>query len=388
VPRLRLARWPERFDHDRSFIEARHRVSRVPLLLVESLDAAGAGAEDGSLRAAVLRRAGFAPQVLTLAPPDQASTHRASGARPAFPGEQIVARRDGRAAVRAVLSSQSFEHVIVAAASPTADEVARWLPAGLPARWWPVGLAAAASTRRLPWSAPRVLELIGGPAAGPGAQPGVASDVNHAALDWAIVDAGALSRRQHPLWDGDYLLAPAALAGETGEALLVAFAAVARAHVALDLIVLTDPQPAFERTARGLGVGTRVHFAGEATREAGWAWLKPASAMLVTGPGPIAAGLIMRALACGCPVLGAGSGGVGPALNAWLASRGAAHADGGSTSAALMQLFDRAGEVDRAIENGRRESAAHQVAPLATRLAAARPAQPASGAGVPGRQAA
>jgi hypothetical protein len=212
--------------------------------------------------------------------------------------------------------------------------------------------------------------------------------VSHAALDWAIVDASALTRRQHPLWDGDYLLAPASLAGEEGEALLVTFADVAREHVALDLIVLADPQPAFERVARRLGVGMRVHFVGGATREAEWAWLKPASAMLVTGAGPIAAGLVMRALACGCPVLGAGDHGVGPGLNAWLAARGAALTHGGSTCAALMHLLDRPGEVDRAIERGRSASEAHHVAPLAARLVAAEPGRAAPGLGVPGRQAA
>lgn len=363
-------------------------MSRVPLLLIESLDAASAAPEDGALRAAVLRRAGFAPQVLTIAPSEPASARHHLGTQDAPARERLVARRDGRAAVRNALAAHSFEHVIVASAISGADEVARWLPADLPARWWPAGLSVAASSRRLPWSAPRALGPIGGRGEGPGAAAASASDSSHAALDWAIMDASALARRQHPLWDGDYLLAPASLAGEAGEALLAAFAAVARDHVSLDLIVLADPQAAFERFARGLGVGMRVHFVGAATREAEWAWLKPASAMLVTGPGPVAAGLVVRALACGCPVLGAGDDGVGPALNTWLASRGAVVADAGSTSATLMRLLDRAGEADVAIERGRRESAAHHVEPLAARLAAALPARIAPGLGVPGRQAA
>jgi hypothetical protein len=359
-------------------------VSRVPLLLIESLDGAAAAPDDGRLRAAVLREVGFAPQVLTLAPAVPAAPGHDPGVHAAPPAEPLIARRDARAAVRDALTSRPFELVVVASAIPGADEIARWLPAQQPAQWWPAGLVAAAPPRRLLWGATRGLRVIGREGDGPGA----AIDPSHAALDWAIMDGSALARRQHPLWDGDYLLVPAALAGESGEELLATFAAVARDHASLDLIVLADPQAAFERFARGLGVGMRVHFVGAATREAEWSWLKPASAMLITGPGPIAAGLVVRALACGCPVVGAGAGGVGPALNAWLASRGAALAVAGSTYAALTRILDRAGEVDQAIERGRRASAAHQVAPLAERLAAALPSRAAARASIPGRQAA
>lgn len=363
-------------------------MTRVPLLLIESLDAAAAAPDDGRLRAAVLRQAGFAPHVLTIAPSDPAASRRTQDAHAAPPGTPLIARRAGRAAVRDALASRPFELAVVASASPGGDEIARWLPAELPARWWPDDLVAASPSRRLPWGVPRTLCAIGSQGTRPGAATDAATDSSHAALDWAIVDGSAIGRRQHPLWDGDYLLVPSSLAGESGEQQLVAFAAVARDHDALDLIVLADPQPAFERFARGLGVGMRVHFVGAATREAEWSWLKPAAAMLIAGPGPIAAGLVVRALACGCPVLGAGAHGVGPALNAWLASRGAAVADPASTCAALMRILERTAEVDRAIECGRGESAAHHVAPLAARLAAALPSRTAPKAVLPGRQAA
>ena len=326
--------------------------------------------DDGRLRAAVLRAAGFAPHLLTIAPSDPAPTNGAHRGPDASAGERTIARRDARAALREVLASQRFELALVASSSPGGDPISRWLPAGLPARWWPGGLFAGAAARHLPWEAPRVLATIGSRDAGKPSAAGAAAAATHAALDWAILDERACARRRLPLWDGEYLLVPAALAGESGEQLIAAFAAVARDHDALDLIVLADPQPAFERRARGLGVGTRVHFAGAATREAEWSWLKPASGVLIAGPGPIAAGVVVRALACGCPVLGAGSEGVGPALNAWLAVRGAAVAEDGATDAALRRILDRPAAVDQAIERGRRASDAHRVASLAARLCA------------------
>jgi hypothetical protein len=323
-------------------------VTRAPLLHIETLDAGSVVApDDGRLRAAVLRAAGFAPHLLTIEP------------------------GDGRATVRQALESRRFELALVASSNPGGEPAARWLPAGLPAHWWPGGLYAGALPRRMPWQTARALAAIGGRDAGAPAAGCSATAATHAALDWVVLDEAALARRRLPLWDGDYLLAPAALAGTSGRQLLAAFAAVALDHDALDLIVLADPQPDFERLARGLGVGTRVHFVGRATREAEWSWLKPASGVLIVGPGPIAAGTVVRALACGCPVLGAGAEGVGPALNAWLADRGAAVAVGGSTIADLRRILDRPAPIDLAIERGRRASEAHRVTPLAARLSAA-----------------
>ncbi len=323
-------------------------MSRVPLLLIETLDDDGAVApDDGRLRAAVLRAAGFAAHLLTIAP--------STPVRPA---------------VREALAAHRFELALVASSVPGGDPVARWLPSGLPAQWWPGGLVAGATARRMPWSATRALALIGSREAGSRAAAGCATAATHAALDWAIVEESALARRRLSLWDGEYLLVPAPLAGESGERIVAAFAAVARDHDAVDLIVLADPQPGFERLARGLGVGMRVHFAGAATREAEWSWLKPAAGVLIAGPGPVAAGLVVRALACGCPVLGAGAQGVGPALNAWLAARGAAIAEDGALDAALCRMLDRPTAVERAIERGLSASQAHHVAPLAARLGA------------------
>jgi hypothetical protein len=123
----------------------------------------------------------------------------------------------------------------------------------------------------------------------------------------------------------------------------------------------------------------RVHFVGIATREAEWSWLRPAAGVLIAGPGPVAAGVVVRALACGCPVLGAGAQGVGPALNAWLARRGAAIAEDGDLDAALRRMLDRPADVERAIQQGLAASTAHHVAQLAARLGASLAAPAAAG---------
>lgn len=348
-------------------------MTRAPVLLIEHLDGVGAAPEDGRLRAAALARAGFTARMLAIAPPLPASSKGARCALSGCAGEPVAAWRDGPSAVREALAGRAYELAIIVSATPGRDEIARWLPAQLPARWWPGGLATAGTPRRLPWTAHRALPALAGQEGVRIHADGQGRDADRAALDWAVLDGSALARRHHPLWDGDYLLAPAPLAGDSGEDVIRAFAAAARDHDSLDLVVLAGPQPAFERIARGLGVGMRVHFVGEATREAEWAWLKPAAAAVIAGPGPITAGLVMRALACGCPVLGAGAGGVGHALEAWLADHGAAFAHGGSTLASLTRILDRPADLEKALERGRRESAAHYVVPLGERLSVALP---------------
>ena len=348
-------------------------MTRAPVLLIEYLDGVGAAPEDGRLRAAALARAGFTARTLAIAPPAPASPGGIPFGPDESTGAPITAWRDGPTAVREALAAQAFELAIVVSAMPGGEAIARWLPAQLPALWWPGGLASATPRRHLPWTAYRALTTLGANGGPRVRVNGQGRDAECAALDWAVLDDSALARRHHSLWDGDYLLVPAPLAGDSGEELIRAFATVARDHDSFDLVVLSGPQPAFERIARGLGIGMRVHFVGEATREAEWTWLKPAAAAVIAGPGPIAAGLVMRALACGCPVLGAGANGVGHALDAWLADHGVAFGHGGSTLASLTRILDRPHDFELAVERGRRMSATHNVAPLGDRLAAALP---------------
>jgi hypothetical protein len=348
-------------------------VTRAPVLLIEYLDGVGAAPEDGRLRAAALARAGFTARTLAIAPPPPTSSRNTRCAPAGSAGDPVTAWRDGPSAVREALAAHSFDLAIVVSAMPGGEAIARWLPAQLPALWWPGGLATAAPRRHLPWTAHRALSALGERDGVRIHENGHGRDADRVALDWAVLDDSALARRHHSLWDGDYLLVPAPLTGESGEDLIRAFAAVARDHDSFDLVVLAGAQPGFERIARGLGVGMRVHFVGEATREAEWSWLKPAAAAVIAGPGPIAAGLVMRALACGCPVLGAGVNGVGHTLDAWLADHGVDFGRGGSTLASLTRILDHPADLAQAMERGRRESATHHVAPLGDRLSVALP---------------
>ncbi|HEY6867794.1 MAG TPA: hypothetical protein VI792_11090 [Candidatus Eisenbacteria bacterium] len=337
-------------------------MTRANVLLIESLDCPGTAGDDARLRAAALRAGGFMPRVLAVAPPGRA---------PAGPGGAVpeVAWREGPAAVRAALAAHSVDLAIVASASPGGGTIARWLPSRLPARWWPTALDAS-SPRLMLWPAGRALDPLddGAGGCGVGRAGGAAS---RTALDWAIVDEGAVARRQLPLWDGDYVVVPAALGRDAGAEALAAFAALARDRQGLDLVVLGHPQERFERLARSLGVGVRVHFVGPATRGAEYAWLKPAAAALVASPGPIAAGLIMRALATGCPVVDAGARAGARVLGPWLEARGAAASSGEPLHQALDRVLDRGARVEQAIECGRRASLAHRAQSLGTRLAAA-----------------
>ncbi len=358
-------------------------MTRSPVLLIESLDGAGASAEDALLRVAALRAAGFgssragnsragarAARPLVIGPAPQLDRFgRPSGSLlPAIEaGVAVIPRHEAAAAVRQALAAQAPELVIVASASPGAEEFHRWLPPATSARWWPTALLAPPPPRRLPWLVARGLEPLGTELHDRSAGAGAPIE---AALEWGVVDGASAARRRYPLWDGDYLLVPAPLGGGVGEALIGAFAAVARERDSLDLIVLADPQPVFERQARALGVATRVHFVGAATREAEWAWLAEAAAALFAGPGPITAGLVLRALACGCPVVASGPGGAGPGLDAWLAARGLSVA-GDSIVAALVRTLERTPEIVQAIDRGRQLAAGHHTAGVAARLAAA-----------------
>jgi len=321
-------------------------VTRVPILLIESLDHAGAAPDDARLRVEALRAAGCVPRTLIV------------GTAVSTGGAEVIPAGAAPDAVRVALAGHPADLALIAAALPGGGAAARWLPPTQPARWWPTGLGA---TRRLTWGRPRELEPLGA--------QGRASrhDAAAIALDLALIDERQAGRRHLPLWDGDYVLVPASLGGAAGGALIAAFAALARRRDGLDLVVLSETRPQLQRRARRLGVGTRVHFVGAATREAEWAWLKGAAA-LIAGPGPIAAALALRALACGCPVLDTG-GGPGDPLHAWLAACGAAPGPPGL--AALARLVDRDPGVRAAIERGRHAAAAHTPRALATRLAAA-----------------
>ena len=134
--------------------------------------------------------------------------------------------------------------------------------------------------------------------------------------------------------------------------------------------------------ARQLGIGTRVHFVGSAPREAEYAWLGAAAATVLAGDAPISAGLVLRALACGSPVLPIGSRGHAARVRAWLEKqhgRALPAGEGHARPAAELEWWvERGAAVGEAIGRGRALAARHEPEALAARLADALGPRPAT----------
>jgi hypothetical protein len=177
------------------------------------------------------------------------------------------------------------------------------------------------------------------------------------------------------LWDGDYVLVPTAPIGRSGGEVLRAFAELADDWTSHDLVILGDHEPELERLARELDVGMRVHFVGAAERQAEWAWWTHAAAAVLTSAAPISGGLILRALACGCPLHVAGERGAGGPAAEWLARQHCVpdRTAGESLAGTIERLLERGSEVERAVERGRAVAAVHDFRTLVAHLRAAVP---------------
>lgn len=347
----------------------RDAMSAPRVLLLEVLDAIGSATTDAREHCAVLQAARMGVQAATLSPGDRngsvgSETGKAAAAFPAF--------GDGRAdhaALRDFARRGRFDLALVAAASPGGGRAAHTLSRTLPTRWWPTGLTAARG-----WRSPWVF-------AGSGVRAMVPADLADdgpgprapAGLAWSSVEGGRLARGRLTPWDGEYVLAPLPLAGDDGVRTLAGFAQAAARWSALDLIVLAEPQPAFEREARVRGIGARVHFVGRAPREAEWAWWSHASAALLAGRGPVSGGLILRGLTAGCPLLVASASGPCDAVAGWLTEHGCMPwADTGSAPGeGLAQILERGPSVDQAVTRGRTLAARHDPTRLGQGLAPA-----------------
>jgi hypothetical protein len=341
---------------------------RPRIHLIEFLDSAGSAAADAHLRAAVLERVGYAVQ--TVAIRDDASV--ADGAPPHGSDWDEDGRSDAlpldasrAASLARWIAEGAPERVVIACAQHDGGALARALPKHPDITWWPAGLAH--SDDRGASASPRWRALFASE-----------HDANRAgSLDTAVLDTGGAQRRRLPLWDGDFVLAPVPLSGAAGTLALQAFATLAADQDALDLVVLSHPNPAFEREARSLGVGTRVHFVGPAPREAEWAWWSTAAVALFTGQGAVSGGLVLRGLAAGCPIVVAEAKVESP-VAAWLARHGALagveRENRQRLAATLERALERAPGVMRAIERGRERCAAHDAQALSTRLRGVMPA--------------
>lgn len=259
----------------------------------------------------------------------------------------------GRAAIAAFVAANAIDSVFVASASggPTLD-----LPHGVRLIRWPSGSAPSPGlgSRRGTTLRPVTADGVKDPA------PWIA---------WNALESGARSSAL-PIWDGDYLLCPTSLPGRSGAAAIDAFTSIAHAWSGIELVVLSDVDLRLVERARRLGVGPRIHFVGRAERSAEWAWWSHAAAGWLPAEVPVSGGLVLRALACGCPLVASSEVEPGRSIARWLAARGLA-TGGTGPAAALNELLERGPEVKTMVARGRAVASDHDLRALSARLAGA-----------------
>src|SRR5262249_34940349 len=123
------------------------------------------------------------------------------------------------------------------------------------------------------------------------------------ALGWSDADGLGSRRPGLPLWDGDLVLSLDGLAHGHGGATIDAFARVADEWSGVDLVGLSAPTQALQSRTRAAGIEMRVHHVGPAPRLAESSWLSQASAAILSDGPRLSAGLVLRVLAAGCPLL-------------------------------------------------------------------------------------
>jgi hypothetical protein len=338
------------------------------VLLVESLDAAGGDRADARERCAVLRGLGAVVRVAVV---------HAGDATPGIEAQAAMAtsgafaewddRPAGLARLREFAREGDFDAILLAAAGG-GGAVARALRSDVPVHWWPTGVSPAPGwgARLALGRGPALPALAGGTAAAESGTP--------SGFAWSSLSARPAGRGRLTLWDGEYLLSPLPLAGEGGRRLLQAFAALDEEWCGLDLVVLSEPQPAFEREARARGVAARVHFVGPAPREAEWAWWAHARGAVIGGAGAVSGGFLLRGLSVGCAMMVLRPDATGAAIEAWLEGRGAlCRAAAGGDEMTLARLLARGEAVEAAVARGRSLAAEHDGGRLALKLAAALP---------------
>jgi glycosyltransferase involved in cell wall biosynthesis len=302
---------------------------------VEQLDAVGASPLDLRPRARLLRRCGFEVRLLTIAREGQHDLQYGAPERPQ-PGIERLGPADAGNGVRRAVEDHSAELIVWVSAQPGGGAAARTAACRVPGWWWPSGWSPAGAAGPLP-------ELA------PGADPG----------DLVPADGDRARPARLSLWDGPYALVASPLRAADAEHLFGGFARAADRRDEVDLVVLDHPEPGLEAIARDLGIAQRVHFVGPAPREAEEAWLQNARVAFVALQRPLAAGLVRRALAMGCPLLPVG-GAAAPvaawlhAHHVWWAREGRARLAWDTVAAALA----RTPAVETAVQRGRALAAA------------------------------
>jgi glycosyltransferase involved in cell wall biosynthesis len=259
----------------------------------------------------------------------------------------------GRRALERLIAAEPVACVIVATADPSRVSWPR-MPHGIERRVWPTGSGAR--------HRPSAMFARG-------TARGLDVEGEEAWLALATADRPP-ARSTLSLWDGDYVLVPAQPSERIGVEILQAFAHLADDWAGHDLVILGDLDPALERIARELGVGMRIHFVGTAERQAEWAWWSHAAAALLSPAGTISGGLVLRALAAGCPLHVVPGSAASESLRVWLARHGCVPLRAGSVDlvAEIARLLERGPEVEQAIDRGRALASAHDFGALVSRL--------------------
>jgi len=267
------------------------------ILLVEHLDAVGSSLTDLRPRARVLREMGFDVRMAALAAGGDGDLQHGSAERRQNGIERYDEQRETEL-VRRAAESFSVDAIVWASSSPGGGEAARALAERTPAWWWPSGWTPVRGTGPLRRLAPEL-------------DPG----------DACVVDGERPKSARLSLWDGPYALIASPLKATDAALLFESFARATEQRDELDLVVLEHPDPELESAARAAGIVQRMHFVGPAPREAEQAWLQHARVTFVGLHRPLAAGLVLRTLAAGCPLLPVGH--TAEPVRAWLAAQGA-----------------------------------------------------------------
>jgi hypothetical protein len=334
--------------------------SHSRLLLVEQLDAVGASLADLRPRAQVLRAAGFEVRTVAIATDGGDDLQHGTTERPQ-PGIERLEADEAVPQLRGIAQSMRADGIVWASATPGGGEGARALADAWASWWWPTGWSAARGTRATRGSGTPLPAVTGD------ADPG----------DACVVEGGGARPGRLSLWDGPYALVATPVAAAEARVLFDAFAIATDGRDEVDLVVLDHPDPGLEAEARAAGIPQRVHFVGRAPLEAEAAWLQHARTAFATLERPLAAGLVLRALAAGCPLLPVGS--AAAPVAGWLRDHGASWVKpewARSGRDAIAAALERKPAVEAAVARGRalgqRRNVESLVAAVSTALAGVR----------------
>jgi hypothetical protein len=331
--------------------------------LIDDLDALGADVADTEQKAACLEAAGTRVTWMAVTPAGAPDACVEGSPSHGF----VVPWERCAEAIRARLAEARWHRVVLASATPGGGALARLLPHD--AVWWPTGIAPPAGGASLTEVVRRLLRAD--PSLAPLGSPDPLDPP--VPLAWSATEDRTGRRAGLPLWDGDLLLLPEGVDGPAALPILAAFARLAERWSGIDLVTWSHPTAEGDGHARAHGVDTRLHAVGPPRRSAEWAWWSQAAGAVLTGTSRCSGGLLLRALASGCPLLWVAPAGPAAELARWMSDRGVAQcvkSDASAIAAAITRTLERAPEIESAVRAGRALAARQDPTELTVRLGA------------------